>query len=142
MSSTNHTVGRHGRQSRSSIINDDQARRLRHRHAQRQSQPVPAVEWSYGRFGLRWNTGVDLMSVPDHPGVFVLFFEQKRKVVAAADNLYRGITQYWRAPGPSVVAFSWLEVDPPEASEYVRQTLQQRSYEQLWEDIRPTNMRD
>lgn len=128
---------RRGPQARSSIMNDEQARKLRERYEEQQSQPQGPMEWEYLRFGLRWNTSFDLMSVPDVAGVYVVFFDQKRKIVGAADNLFRLLRQHWYAPGPSVLAFSWLEIFPPEAREYVRQTIQSRSYEQLWEDIRP-----
>lgn len=141
MSSSKHRMDRN-RQSRSPIINDDQARRMRLRHAQKQNRHATPMTWTYGRFGLRWKTSVDRMNLPDAPGAFVLFFSDKRKVVGAAENLYRSITQYWHAPGPSLLAFSWLEIQPVEACEYVSQMLQQRSYDQLWEDIRPHGMRD
>jgi hypothetical protein len=129
---------RRGPKTQSSIMNDEQARKLRERYEETKQQPEKPMEWEYCRFGLRWNTSVDLMSVPDTAGVFVVFFDQKRKIVGAASNLFRQLQQHWFAPGPRVLAFSWLEIFPPEAREYVRQSIQTRSYEQLWEDIRPT----
>jgi len=125
---------RNRQQRQEPVVDNERAERL----LQQQKQPVPSVPvaWGYGRFGIRWTTSIDMMNVPDTAGVFVLFFAQKRKIVGTADNLFRAIQQYWYAPGPSVLAFSWLEIIPPEGSTDAQRSLQSCSYEQLWDDLR------
>lgn len=129
---------RHSSQTYNSIqehvVDNERAEQLLQQ--QKQAPPLMSVAWGYGRFGIRWSTSIDMMNVPDTAGVFVLFFAQKRKIVGAADNLFRTIQQYWYAPGPPVVAFSWLEIIPPENNVDAQRSLQSRSYEQLWEDLR------
>jgi hypothetical protein len=93
-------------------------------------------EWHSQRFGLRWKPRQDLLDVPDVPGVFVLFFPGRRRLVRGARNLFRALLQSRRAPGRSFHSFSWIEVIPPEARVLASRLLQQRSYDELWEDIR------
>jgi hypothetical protein len=98
--------------------------------------------WQCGRFGLRWNPRIDLLNVPDAAGVYVLFFENQQVLVGMASNLFRRILQSWYAPGRSFVAFSWMEVVPYEAKDLAYRSLKAKSYDQLWEDIRPFDQRD
>lgn len=102
----------------------------------RQSNAPTGERRHQGRFGLRWDPAVDLLDTPDTAGAFVLFFGKGRAMVGVAENIHRRVMQCWHAPGRKFKAFSWIELQNPHQRDTQLAALKQKSYRELWEDIR------
>lgn len=83
-------------------------------------------------FGLRWDPVVDLLKVPEEQGVYILFFKNQRSRVGRTDNMLRTLIQHYRAPGMSLLAFSWFGLAHPVECQLMLSRLESLDFEQLW----------
>jgi len=106
------------------------------RLAVREAQLDKAVDdasCSGADYGLLWNPSADLYSTPEAPGVYVLFFKNKRLQVDIAPDLLSRIFQARFSPGMAFIAFSWFKEEDRERRFKLKSFLQKKSYEALWE---------